>query len=68
MRMLVLWPVFAFWRVVGETAVALGRTTALAVGLVLLATGAVLALTVVGAVLGVPLLLLQATLIARALR
>jgi uncharacterized membrane protein HdeD (DUF308 family) len=68
MRMLVLWPVFALWRVVGETAVALGRTTALVVGLVLLAAGAVLALTVVGAVLGVPLLLLGAALVARALR
>jgi hypothetical protein len=68
MRMLVLWPVFALWRVVGETAAALGRTTALAVGLALLVAGALLVLTVVGAVLGVPPLLLGATLIARALR
>jgi hypothetical protein len=68
MRMLVLWPVLALWRVVGETVVVLGRTAALVVGLALLAAGGALALTVVGAVLGVPLLFLGATLIARALR
>jgi hypothetical protein len=60
--------VLAFWRLVGETVLVLGRATALVVGLVLLAAGAVLALTVVGAPLGVPLLLLGATLLARALR
>ena len=68
MRMLVLWPVLTLWRVVGETVLVLGRTAALVVGLALLAAGGALALTVVGAVLGVPLLLLGATLIARALR
>ena len=68
MRMLVFWPVLALWRVVGETVLVLGRTAALVVGLALLGAGGVLALTVVGAVLGVPLLFLGAALVARALR
>ncbi len=68
MRMLVFWPVLALWRVVGETVLILGRTVALVVGLALLAVGGALAMTVVGAVLGVPLLLLGAAMITRALR
>jgi hypothetical protein len=68
MRMLVFWPVLALWRVVGETVLVLGRTAALVIGLALLGAGGALALTVVGAVLGVPLLFLGAALVARALR
>ena len=60
-------PFLVVWRLV-ELAVGLtGRLLALAIGLVLLLVGALLTATVVGAILGVPLLLLGLLLLVRAI-
>ncbi len=62
-----LWPFFAVWRLVTFLLNATGRLICGVLGIVLMAVGSVVTLTIVGAPLGVPLILLGFLLLARAL-
>ena len=63
----ILWPVVAVWRLVTLVLELTGRILCAALGLVLTAIGVAVALTVVGAPLGVPLAVLGVLLVIRAL-
>jgi hypothetical protein len=62
-----LWPFVALWRLVTGILVVTGRLVAVIVGLVFVLVGAVLCATVVGAVVGVPLVLFGGLLVVRGL-
>jgi hypothetical protein len=62
-----LWPFYAIWRLVTLLLDATGRLLCGVLGLVLMVVGTMLSLTVVGAVLGVPLILVGVLLVVRAL-
>jgi hypothetical protein len=62
-----LWPFYAIWRLVTLILDATGRLLCGVLGLVLMVVGTMLSLTVVGAVLGVPLILVGVLLVVRAL-
>ena len=59
--------VAALWTLVSFVLTSIGRLTALILGLVLLLVGALLTMTVVGAIVGIPMLILGLLLTARAL-
>jgi hypothetical protein len=61
------WPVVFFWRLVTALLAATGRAVAVVLGVVLLLAGGVLAPTVVGAPVGVPLAVIGRLLLARGL-
>jgi len=62
-----LWPFVALWRLVSGILVATGRLVAVILGLVFVLVGAVLSATVVGAIVGVPLILFGGLLVVRGL-
>ncbi len=62
-----LWPFWALWRLVSFLLNATGRLICGVLGIVLMVVGSVVTLTIVGAPLGVPLILLGVLLLARAL-
>ena len=62
-----LWPFEAIWRLVAWIVGLTGRLVAVILGLVLLIVGGVLSITVVGAIVGVPLAILGFLLILRGL-
>lgn len=62
-----LWPFVALWRLVTGILVLTGRLVAVILGLVFVLVGAVLSATVVGAILGVPLILFGGLLVLRGL-
>ena len=62
-----LWPFYALWRLVSFVLAATGRLLCGVLGVVLMIAGSVLALSVIGAPLGVPLVLLGFLLLVRAL-
>lgn len=62
-----LWPFHALWRLVTFVLVAAGRLVCALLGIVLLVAGVTVALTVVGAPLGIPMALLGLLLLLRAL-
>ena len=64
---LLLWPFYALWRLVTFVLSATGRLLCGVLGITLTLAGATLILTVVGAPLGVPLVMLGALLLVRAL-
>jgi hypothetical protein len=64
---LLLWPLKMLWALVVAIVALTGRLVAIALGLALIFVGVVLSLTVVGAVVGIPLLLFGLALIARGL-
>lgn len=51
------WPLVAFWRLITFIVGMTGRLLAVMLGMVLMITGAVLCATIIGAVIGIPLLL-----------
>jgi hypothetical protein len=63
----VLWPFVALWRLVTFILEITGRFVAILLGIVLIAVGVLVSLTVVGAVVGVPLALFGLLLIFRGL-
>ena len=63
----ILWPFVAIWRLLTFIFEVTGRIICVALGLALTAIGVTIALTVVGAPLGVPLAVLGMLLIVRAL-
>ena len=64
---IVAFPFIALWRLFEFVVVATGRLLALVIGLVLLVVGGVLTLTVVGGILGVPLMIVGVLLLIRAI-
>jgi len=62
-----LWPFYALWRLVTFILEMTGRLVIVTLGLVLGIVGIVISLTVIGAVVGVPLIFLGLLLILRGL-
>lgn len=62
-----LLPFYAIWRLLGVTLELTGRITGLVLGLVLVTVGVILSLTVVGAIVGIPLAVLGFMLMVRGL-
>lgn len=67
LRMLLLWPVFLLWRLATVTCNAIGIIFTIILALALLGAGYLLISTLIGIILGVPLLIFGAFLLARAL-
>lgn len=61
----ILWPFWAIWRLVAWIVALTGRVLAVVLGLALMIAGAVATVTVVGAVVGVPLMILGFLLVLR---
>jgi hypothetical protein len=64
---ILLWPFWALWRLVTGILALTGRLVAGVLGIALMAAGALLTVTVVGAPVGVPLAVLGLLLLIRAL-
>ena len=62
-----LWPFWAIWRLVGLILQITGRVLAVVLGLVLMLAGALVSLTVIGAIIGVPLFIVGLLLVFRGL-
>lgn len=62
-----LWPFWAIWRLVAFIVGLTGRLLAIVLGFVLILAGVVLSVTVVGLIVGIPLILLGALLVIRGL-
>ncbi len=62
-----LWPFVALWRLVTGIVELTGRLLAILLGLLLMIVGTLLSLTIIGAVLGIPLILFGCLLIIRGL-
>ena len=60
-----LWPFWALWRLLTFIVELTGRLVAVVLGLVLMILGALVSLTVIGAVIGVPMLLICFLLVLR---
>ena len=63
----ILWPFVALWDLVTGILKLTGRLIALVVGVVLMIIGIAVSLTVVGAIVGIPLLIFGFTLTVRGL-
>ena len=63
----ILWPFVALWNLVTGILKLTGRLIAMVVGVVLMIVGIALSLTVVGAIVGIPLLIFGFTLTVRGL-
>lgn len=62
-----LWPFVALWKLVAGIVTATGRLVAAVLGLVLMIVGVVISLTIVGAIVGIPLIIFGFLLILRGL-
>ncbi|CAN5439968.1 hypothetical protein BH10CHL1_BH10CHL1_49180 [soil metagenome] len=63
----ILWPFVALWRLLAGILALTGRLLGVVLGLVLLIVGFVISLTVIGAVIGIPLIALGLLLMVRGL-
>ncbi|MBN1888659.1 MAG: hypothetical protein JW850_11745 [Thermoflexales bacterium] len=63
----VLWPFWAVWRLVVGIVEVTGRLLAITLGVVLMIAGVILSATVIGAVVGIPLLMFGLLLVVRGL-
>ncbi len=61
------WPFVALWRLVTWILGLTGRVLAIALGLVFMVVGVIVTLTVIGAIVGVPLFLFGVLLVLRGL-
>jgi hypothetical protein len=62
-----LWPFVALWRLIAGILELTGRLLGIILGLVLVIVGFVLSLTIIGAVVGIPLMLFGLLLMVRGL-
>jgi hypothetical protein len=62
-----LWPFVAIWRLLAALLELTGRILGIILGFILLVVGFVLSLTVVGAIVGIPIIVLGLLIIVRAL-
>ena len=60
-----VWPIWALWRLVAIIIEMVGRFVAMLLGLVFLVVGGLLCLTLVGAIVGIPLMVVGAMLLIR---
>jgi hypothetical protein len=60
-----LWPFIALWRLVTTILEMTGRFVALVLGLVFMLVGALVSLTIVGAIVGIPLFIVGFMLVLR---
>jgi hypothetical protein len=60
-----LWPFIAIWRLVTTIIELTGRFVAILLGFVLFVIGAILSLTIVGAIVGIPLMIFGGMLMIR---
>ncbi len=60
-----LWPFIAIWRLVTTIIELTGRFVAILLGFVLFVIGAILSLTIVGAIVGIPLMIFGGMLMVR---
>jgi hypothetical protein len=63
----ILWPFYALWKLVGFVLKLTGRIMAAVLGLVLVVSGILISLTIIGAIVGIPLVLLGLMLMVRAI-
>jgi hypothetical protein len=63
---ILLWPVYFVWRMVSFVLEAVGRVACVVLGFILLATGIVVSLTLVGVPIGIPLAAIGTLLMLRA--
>lgn len=63
----ILWPFVAFWKLLAGLIALTGRLAAVIIGAVLILLGGLVSLTVVGAVIGIPLAVLGLMIILRGL-
>ena len=63
----ILWPFVALWNLIARIVSLTGRVVAITLGLVLMLVGVVVSLTIVGAVVGIPLFSFGALLVIRGL-
>jgi hypothetical protein len=63
----ILWPFVAIWRLVALIVEFTGRLVAVALGAALMIVGVVVSLTIIGAIVGVPLAILGFLLVLRGL-
>jgi hypothetical protein len=60
-----LWPFIAIWRLVTTIIELTGRFVAILLGFVLFVAGAIVSLTIVGAIVGIPLMIFGGMLMLR---
>ncbi len=63
----ILWPFVALWRLIALIVEFTGRIVAVVLGAVLMIVGIVVSLTVIGAIVGIPLAILGLLLVLRGL-
>lgn len=64
---LILWPFWALWQLLAWIVNLTGRLLAVALGLILMILGVIASITIVGAVVGIPLIVFGFLLIIRGL-
>jgi hypothetical protein len=62
-----LWPFWALWQLVTTIIELVGRFVAILLGFVLFVVGGLVSLTIVGAIIGIPLMLFGGLLVLRGL-
>lgn len=67
LRLFFIWPIKLMWKIVTATCTAIGILLTLLLGSALLFTGYLLVTTFIGAILGLPMMVIGAFLIVRAL-
>jgi hypothetical protein len=63
----ILWPFVALWRLIALIVEFTGRIVAVVLGAVLMIVGIIVSLTVIGAIVGIPLAILGLLLVLRGL-
>ena len=63
----ILWPFVALWRLIAMIVEFTGRIVAVVLGAVLMIVGIIVSLTVIGAIVGIPLAILGLLLVLRGL-
>ncbi len=62
-----LWPFWALWQLVATIIELVGRFVAILLGFVLVVVGGLVSLTIIGAIIGIPLMLFGGLLVLRGL-
>ncbi len=63
----ILWPFVAFWYLIAWVVRLTGRLLAVLLGVLLLTLGVILSFTIIGAILGIPMVILGFLLVMRGL-
>jgi hypothetical protein len=60
-----LWPLVALWKLLATIVELTGRFVAMVIGLLLILAGALVSLTIVGAIVGIPLMIVGGMLVIK---